>query len=330
MPPRDDGLTAVPGVRVGHWSDPDAATGCTAILLEDGAVAGVAVRGPYPASRDLAFLAPTATAVDVHAVLLTGGSVFGMDAVGGVIRYLEERGRGARVGAFVTPRVPAVGIFDLDLGRSDVRPDAESGYAACEAATDTHVPTGTVGAGTGAQVGKLLGARRAMKGGFGTASVDLGDGVAVAAGAVTNAIGSVHDPGSGAVIAGPLTDDGVVDSLQATLADGYRSPRWMRGANTTLAVVATNATLTGVEATRLAEQAHDGLAMAVRPLHTEYDGDAVVCVSTRPPAGEVDPVRLGSAAVSAVARAVVDSVRRAESIHGVPAVRDLDARREAA
>ena len=300
-------LTDVPGIRVGHWTDREAGTGCTVVLCEQGATAGVDVRGAAPGTRETDLLRPGSLVERVHAVLLSGGSAFGLDAAGGVMRYLEERGVGFPTPAGPVPIVPAAVLFDLGVGRADVRPDAAAGYAACLAASTT-VAEGSLGAGTGATVAKGAGLAGAVKGGIGTASRVLPGGAVLAALVAVNAVGSVHDPATGAVLASPR-------------AAGGGDPLVFAGANTTLAVVATTAPLDVAAASRLASVAHDGLALAIRPAHTVYDGDTVFALSL-PPAGAtppVQPVVLGAAAGEVVAAAIVRAVRLATGLHGVPA-----------
>jgi L-aminopeptidase/D-esterase-like protein len=303
----DGALTDVPGIRVGHWTDREAGTGCTVVLCERGATAGVDVRGAAPGTRETDLLRPASLVEEVHAVLLSGGSAFGLDAAGGVMCYLEERGIGFRTPAGPVPIVPAAVLFDLGLGRADVRPDAAAGYAACLAASTT-VAEGSLGAGTGATVAKAAGLAGAVKGGIGTASRVLPGGAIIAALVAVNSVGSVHDPATGAVLAGPR-------------AAGGSGPLVFAGANTTLAVVATTAALGKAAANRLATVAHDGLALAIRPAHTAYDGDTVFALSLPPTDGAppVQPVILDAAAGEVVAAAIVRAVRLAAGLHGVPA-----------
>jgi L-aminopeptidase/D-esterase-like protein len=336
-PPR--GLTDIPGLLVGHWTDRAAGTGCTAILCPAGAVAGVDVRGGAPGSRELALLDPTCLVERVHGVLLAGGSAYGLAAADGVMRWLEEHGYGFDVGVGKVPIVPAAILFDLPIGRPDVRPDAAAGYAACVAASAGPVPEGSVGAGTGATIGKLLGPKQATKGGLGTASRRYGDGLIVAALAVVNALGDVVDPANGRILAGARLPDGraFADSLQVAAARlNLASPRaWSRSmaeaappalTNTTLAVVATNARLTKAGATKMAQMAHDGLARTIRPAHTMLDGDLVFALAlgdATQPAPHGDAGLLGALAAEVVSDAIVRAVQTAEGLHGVPAARDL-------
>ena len=277
-------LTDVPGIQVGHWTNLEAATGCTVVLCTQGAVAGVDVRGGAPGTRETDLLDPLCVVERVHAVLLGGGSAFGLAAADGVMQWLEERGIGYNVGVAKVPIVPAAILFDLGLGSASVRPTAASGYAACKAANDGAVAQGNVGAGAGATVGKLLGPLRAMKGGLGCASRQIEGGVIVAALVAVNAVGNIVDPQTGQVIAGARAVNGngfVADP--ALLSHSASSIAEMAaGMNTTLAVVATNAALGKAGATKVAQMAHDGLARAIRPVHTHFDGDTVFALSLGP------------------------------------------------
>ena len=317
-------LTDVRGLSVGHWTDREAATGCTVVLCDgDGAVAGVDVRGSAPGTRETDLLDPVNAVQRIHAVLIGGGSAFGLDACGGVMRWLEVRGRGVAVGALRVPLVCAAVLFDLPVGRADVRPDAAAGEAACDAASTAAVPQGSVGAGTGATVGKMLGFERATKSGLGSASLRLAGGVTVAALVAVNAAGDVIDPASGTVLAGPRLPGG-----------GFaRTSDWLRehaaaigiGANTTLAVVATDAVLTKPEATKMAQMAHDGLARTIDPVHTTLDGDTVFALATGAAGAPADVTTIGAAAATALAQAVLAAVRTATGLAGLPSASDLAA-----
>jgi len=301
-------LTAVPGIRVGHWTDLEAGTGCTVVLCEQAVAVGVDVRGAAPATRETDLLRPGSLVGRAHAILLTGGSAFGLDAATGVMHFLEERGIGLPTHASRVPIVSAAALFDLGFGRADVRPDAAAGYAACLTASDGTVVEGCVGAGTGATVAKQRGAAGAIKGGIGSAAQALEDGTLVAALVAVNAVGGVYEASSGRAVATPRSG-----------ADGHVSQ--LVGTNTTIGVIATTARLDIAGAARLATLGHDGLALAIRPAHTLYDGDTLFAVSM--PSGEapekLDFVALGQAAASVVAEAIVRGVRAATSLHGVPA-----------
>ncbi|MDI3327882.1 MAG: P1 family peptidase [Alicyclobacillaceae bacterium] len=298
----------VRGVKVGHAADFRARTGCTVVLSPEGAVGGVDVRGSAPGTRETDVLHPVNLVDTVHAVVLTGGSAYGLAAADGVMRYLEERGYGLDVGVGKVPIVPAAVLFDLAVGDGRRRPDAGMGYAACEAARE--VPErGSVGAGTGATVGKVLGHSRAMSGGIGTAAVRLPGGLVVGAVVAVNALGHVQDPLTGRILAGPLGEDGrPVDALLA-MAAARRRPPFLPGTNTTIGVVVTNARLTKPGANKVAAMAHDGLARVIRPAHTLYDGDTLFVLATGEIPAEVDLV--GGWAAEAVAEAILDGVRQA-------------------
>lgn len=333
----DRGLTDVPGLLVGHYTDLDAGTGCTVILTPQGAVAGVDVRGGAPGTRETDLLNPTCLVDRVHGIMLAGGSAFGLAAADGAMRWLEEQGYGFNVGVTRVPIVPAAILFDLIVGRADVRPDAAAGYAACANAGAGPVVEGCVGAATGATLGKVRGVDRAMKGGLGTAAHHQEGGLIVAALAAVNAWGSVVDPATGRVIAGPRDDAGeLIDPPPLDdLLNAAAPPAWSRrdvpaddpGAlttNTTLAVVATNAALTKAQATKVAQMAHDGLARTIRPVHTPRDGDVVFALSQGEMAADVGLV--GALAAEAVAAAVVRGVWAATSLYGLPAARDVTPR----
>jgi L-aminopeptidase/D-esterase-like protein len=340
-------LTDVAGLTVGHYTDAEAATGCTVVLCgEEGAVAGVDVRGAAPGTRETDLLSPVNLIERVHAVLLTGGSAFGLDAAGGVMSWLEERHLGCEIGACRVPLVCAAVLFDLAVGRADVRPDAAAGHAACEVASTAAVQRGSVGAGTGATVGKLQGMARATKGGLGSASTRLGDGVVVAALVALNAGGNILAP-DGRIVAGVRDPSGGFVDGTAWLAENGLYERARRrgvprsgggtapgddespselpavGGNTTLAVVATDAVLTKTGVTKVAQMAHDGLARAIDPVHTMYDGDTVFALATGEAGRIADVSVVGAVAARVVSAAVVDAVRSATGLAGVPAIAEL-------
>ena len=317
-------LTDVPGIRVGHATDPVGLTGCTVVLCEEGAIGGVDQRGGAPGTRETDLMRPMHLVERVHAVLLTGGSAFGLAAADGVVRYLEERGVGFDTGVAKVPIVPAAVIFDLNLGDPTARPDAAMGYAACQAATDGPVPEGNVGAGTGASAGKLLGITRAMKTGIGSTAVRLGDGLVVAALMVVNPFGNVVDPRSGLILAGvrPPEMERPADPLllmQFFYEKGLLRPS--PATNTVIGVVATNARLSKEEVNKVAQMAQDGVARAVRPAHTMFDGDTLFALAT----GEkpVDVNVVGAFAAEVVAQAIARAAKTAQSTGGLPAYRDL-------
>ncbi len=317
MPARFDAITDIPGIRVGHWTDRRAATGCTVILCEEGAMGGVDVRGGAPGTRETDLLRPGTLVQEVHAVLLTGGSAWGLDAATGVMRYLEERGKGVPYGAGRVPIVVGAVIYDLAIGRYDVRPAPAEGYRACRAARAGRVPEGSVGAGTGATVGKALGIERCLKGGVGTASESLPSGLVAGALAVVNAFGEIIDPTTGEVVAGPRSKGGGFASTAVALRQGGQTSAGP--VSTTLAVIATNARLTKEYACHLASVGHDGLARTTRPVHTMADGDVVFALATgRLEVTPEDYIALEAAAALAVERAVVRAVRWATGLAGVP------------
>lgn len=316
-------LTAVPGVKVGHVTLDARPTGCTVILTEAGAVAGVDVRGAAPGTRETDLLNPVNLVDRVHAIVLSGGSAFGLDAATGTMRWLEERGIGFDVRVAKVPIVPSAILFDLGVGDAKIRPTADCGYRAAAAATDAPVVEGSVGAGAGATVGKARGMARAMKSGVGSAAITLPSGLVVAALAAVNAFGDVIDPATARVVAGVRTEDGHGLADLRTLLRGGETPAPKIGENTTLVVVATNATLTKTQATKVAQMAHDGLARAIWPVHTPYDGDTVFALATGTRDGADDLLLVGVLAADAAAEAIVRAVRQATSLPGLPAARDL-------
>ena len=318
----EGGITAVEGIRVGHASDFDACTGCTVILCEAGAVAGVDVRGWASGTRELDALAPQHLVTEIHGLLLAGGSAFGLEAAAGVMRYLEERGIGFDVGVTRVPIVPGAILFDLGIGDFRVRPDAAMGYRACEAAVRGKVEEGSVGVGTGATVGKLFGVRHAMKGGVGTASIELKGGLRVGALAAVNAFGDVRDRATGAILAGARDPDtGKLADTVAQMKQG-RSRRTFYVQSTTLAVIATNARLTKAEAILVARMGQGGLTRMIAPVHTAFDGDVLFALATGDVEGDVNLV--GQAGAETVAEAVLRAVKTATSLGGIPAYREFN------
>ncbi len=311
-------ITDVAGVQVGHFTDPRRPTGCSVVLTKNGAVAAVDVRGAAPGTRETDLLDPSNTVERVHAIALCGGSAFGLDAASGVMRWLDERQIGLETGFGRVPIVPAAVLFDLPLVRPGddpaVRPDAAAGYAACQAASSAPPAEGNVGAGAGACVGKLFGLPRSMKSGIGSASVRVGPWV-VGALIACNAVGDVIDPSSGAVIAGARTADGLalLNTQQALLA-GAPSQRPLAGTNTTIGVVATNATLSKAQAKRLAMSAHDGLARSIRPAHTTLDGDTLFALASGAETSTPDMLLLSVMAAHATALATVRAAMQARGM----------------
>ncbi len=309
-----DSITRVPGIEVGHFTDPRRPTGCTVILTRAGAVAGVDVRGAAPGTRETDLLHPSNLVDQVHAVLLAGGSAWGLDAASGVMRWLEENGVGLQVPYGLIPIVPAAVLFDLPVGDASVRPDATAGYAACAAASRARPLEGNVGAGAGALVGKLYGIHRAMKGGIGSASITV-DGVTVGAIVACNALGDVVDPNTGAVIAGARTEDGQrLLNIRQAILNGEPPKPLLAGTNTTIGVVATDAILTKAQAHRLAQVSHDGLARAINPVHTMSDGDAMFALGTGASGKPAAMMVLATLAAEVTARAIVRAVRAARGV----------------
>lgn len=326
--PSAGGLTAVNGLLVGHYTLTQRPTGCTVVLAPKGAVAGVDVRGSAPGTRETDLLNPINNVQMVHGILLAGGSAFGLDAAGGVMRWLEEHNIGFDMRVVRVPIVPAAVIYDLGVGDPKIRPDAECGYKAATSASAGPVAEGNVGAGAGATVGKLFGGSRAMKGGVGTASITLPDGLTVSAIVVVNAVGDVIDPATGAVVAGVRGTDGhSLGDARRLIRAGATRPGVRNGENTTIGVVATNATLTKAQATKVAQMAHDGMARAISPSHTMIDGDTIFSLATGERAEQADVTTIGALAADMLAEAIVRAVKSATGIPGYPAVRDLGASR---
>jgi len=313
------GLTDIPGIRVGHVSDYGALTGCTAILCEEGAVGGVDIRGSASGTEETPTLDPGHVADRVHGILLAGGSAFGLEAASGVRRYLARRGVGFAFGGEHIPIVAAAILFDLEVGKSNAHPNLAMGEAAAAAATADAVAEGAVGAGTGASVGHILGIGHAMKSGIGSATVEMDRGVLVSALVAVNAWGDVRDPASGKIVAGTRREPGSRDFLDsASYLKHHSAPAGATAAtkNTTLAVVATNARLTKLQARKLAELGSLGMARAISPVNATVDGDIVFALSHGALAAEVDS--LGVAAAEAVAEAIVRAVQHARGMGGLP------------
>ena len=321
-------ITRVAGIEVGHFTDTRRPTGCTVVMAREGAVAGVDVRGAAPGTRETDLLHPSNLVDKVHAIMLAGGSAWGLEAATGAVRWLEERGVGLDVAVGRLPIVPAAVLFDLLVGDMRIRPDAAAGYAACAAASSADPAEGNVGAGAGAVVGKVFGIQHAMKGGVGTASVTV-DGVTVGALIACNALGDVIDPDTAQVMAGARTDDGqgMRDTRRALLRGQPPQPL-LAGTNTTIGVVATDAILTKVQAHRLAIAAHDGLARSINPVHTMSDGDTLFSLGTGRAGKSLGMMVLATMAAEATARATVRAVQAARSVTTadglyLPAMADL-------
>ena len=322
-------LTRLQGVLVGHHSLGERPTGCTVVICPDGTVGGVEVRGAAPGTRETDLLAPYNTVPHVHAVLLSGGSAFGLDAASGVMKWLEQHGHGFPVGPVRVPIVPAAVIFDLGVGEPRIRPDLTSGWMACEAASSAPVSLGNVGAGSGATVGKVFGPHLAMKGGIGSAALTVG-GVTVAALVVVNALGDVVNPKNGRILAGARTTASGL-TLQDTvnsLVQGASTGALSTGGNTTIGVLATDAVLSKSQAHRLAQMGHNGLAQTIRPVHTPWDGDTLFALATGKSGVPADMMLLSTLATEVTALAVLSAVASAESLRLTsgewwPSARDL-------
>ncbi len=325
-----DAITDVPDIRVGHAQNDEALTGVTVILCTPGAVAGMDQRGGAASTRQTDGLYPMRLVQQVHAIVFSGGSAFGLDSASGVVRWLEERGIGFQTRAARVPIVPTAILYDLGLGKMDVRPDAAMGYAACEAASDGPVAEGNVGAGCGATVGKIYGIRQAMKSGLGTASLDLGSGLVLGALVVVNAFGDVIDPNTAQILAGARKPGHDQDALR--LADTMAVMKSLAGQtimgfadrpveNTVIGVVAVNADLNKEDINKVAQMAHDGLARTIRPAHTMFDGDTLFALATGNLRADVNII--GAFAAEVVARAIVRAVLAAQPACGLPAASSL-------
>jgi L-aminopeptidase/D-esterase-like protein len=312
------GLTDISGIRVGHVSDFQAITGCTAILCEGGAVGGVDIRGSASGTEETPTLHPLHIDPVVHGILLAGGSAFGLEAASGVRRYLERRGAGVITPAAKVPIVPAAILYDLGIGKANIRPTAAMGEAAASAASASAVPEGSVGAGTGATVGKTLGFAQAMKGGIGSYTVTLPEGVMVASLVAVNALGDVRDPSTGKIVAGARKSPQSREFADSEQVLKQKPPAALVRGNTTLAVVATNARLTKVEANKLAQFASLGVARAIYPVNTTNDGDITFALALGENRADINV--LGIAAAEAVVGAILRAVRLAKSLGGIPSL----------
>ncbi len=317
-------ITSVAGLEAGHYTDTTHGTGCTVFICREGAVGGVDVRGGSPGTRETDLLRPVHRVDRIHAIVLSGGSAFGLDAASGVVGYLAERGIGFEVGPAIVPIVPAAILFDLALLSSDVRPGPQEGRAACLAASVEPMEEGSVGAGTGATVAKARGIEAAVKSGIGTSSIRLPGGQVVAAAVAVNAYGGVFDYRSGLLVAGPRRNDGpgFDDPVKLALEDGY-GDEGASLANTTIGLVATDAALDREGANYLASVSHDGLALSIRPCHTIRDGDTMFALATGNNRQPADLTQLGVAAVEVTAQAVLRAVQAATGLGGIPSVSEL-------
>lgn len=310
-------FTDIEGIKVGHAQDVEAGTGCTVIICEEGATAGVDVRGGSPGTRETDLLDPQNLVDKVHAVMLSGGSAFGLDAASGAMKYLEERDIGFDVQVTKVPIVCSAVLFDLVVGDHRVRPDLEMGYEACVNATNMECPNGNVGAGTGATVGKFLGIERAMKGGLGSYAIQVGD-LKVGAIVAVNALGDIIDPETGEILAGLLDEDGkALIGTEDTMAIKYNEKKNIFSGNTTIGVVATNGIFTKSQMNKLASMSHNGYARSMRPAHSIFDGDTIFTMATGKVEADINVV--GFLAARTMERAVVNAVKSAESAYGFKA-----------
>ena len=325
-------ITDIPGIKVGHAQNLEAITGCTIVLCEGGAVGGVDQRGGGPGSRELALLDPVNSIQQIHGVMLSGGSAFGLDAAGGALQYLEEKDIGYQTQVARVPIVPSAILFDLNIGAAHTRPDKQMGYQACLNASDQPPAQGSVGAGTGATVGKLLGLGQATKGGIGTASMEIGGGLIVGAIVAVNAIGDVIDPENNQIIAGtrslkkgPISiggDEIFADSLAILRSLVGRTLLGLASkANTVIGVVATNARFDKAQTNKLAQMAQNGVVRTIRPAHTMHDGDTIFSMATGEKKGDLNIV--GAFAAQVMAQAVLNAVKHASSLGGVPSIDEL-------
>lgn len=331
MKQNNNTITDVPGIKVGHIQNLEALTGCTVILTEAGATGGVDQRGGAPGTRETDALRPMHLVEKVHGVILSGGSAFGLDTASGVMKYLEEKNIGVNTGFGKVPIVPSAILFDLGIGKSMIRPDAQMGYEACQIATDNNCEQGNVGAGTGATVGKILGMKQAMKSGVGTASMEIGNGVIIGAIIAVNAFGDIVTPIGGEILAGARSmRSGLIkigspgrfaDTMRVlkTLA-GRSIMRFASKQNTVIGVVGTNAVLTKNEANKVAQMAHNGLAMTIRPAHTMFDGDTIFALATN--RRKIDANIVGAFASEVVSKAIINGIMAAQSIPGFPAANE--------
>jgi len=318
-------LTAVPGIKVGHHTLTERPTGCTVILVDgDGAAGGVSQRGGAPGTRETDLLDPSNMVDKVNAVVLAGGSAFGLDAATGTVKWLEEHNIGWPTGVARVPIVPAAILFDLPVGgQPKIRPTADCGYRAAAAASTSPVGEGTIGAGAGATVGKSGGGGRSMKAGVGSYSITLPNGLSVGAIVAVNAVGDIIDPDTGRIVAGVRNPDGTFADARKILRSGQAGQAPRPGENTTIGLVATNARLTKTQAQRMALMADDGFARAIFPSHTVGDGDTVFALATGQWAGEVNLTQIGALAADVMARAIVRAATEATGLPNIPAARDL-------
>lgn len=323
-------ITAIKGIRVGHYTDTESLKGCTVVRFKtEGVTAAVDVRGSAPGTRETDLLDPVNLVNKIHAIVLAGGSAYGLDAASGVMACLERENIGFPVGeGIVVPIVPAAVLFDLDIGNPKIRPSAKWGFQACQKADHSPVKMGNVGAGTGATVGKLLGKNRAMKSGLGSSLIHLPGGVLVGALVAVNALGDVIESDKGGIIAGIRGDKvGSFQSSVKVILD-QKAEDIFPGTNTTIGIVATNIPLDKSQLKKVAQMAHDGMARVISPAHTMYDGDTIFAVSVPAQKGvprdaSADTVNLaGTAAAEVMAKAIINAVQQATSVNGYPAASD--------
>jgi L-aminopeptidase/D-esterase-like protein len=327
LPEAAKGLTAVEGLKVGHFTLSERPTGCTVVLTPEGTTGGVDVRGGAPGTRETDLLNPVNSVQIVNAIVLSGGSAYGLDTASGVMRWLDEHNIGYPIAGTVVPIVPAAILMDLGFGgQPKIRPTADCGYKAAQAATDGPVAEGNVGAGAGATIGKSGGPGRSMKAGIGSAAIVMPNGLVVAAIVAVNAVGDVINPATGQVIAGVRTQDGksLADARKLLRSGASMAQRPARaGENTTIGIVATNAKLTKVQAEKVAQMAHDGYGRAISPVHTPGDGDTIFSLATGKFSGEANYGLIGALAAEVMADAIVRAATQATSSGGLPAARDL-------
>jgi L-aminopeptidase/D-esterase-like protein len=317
-------LTSIEGVRVGQHTLVERPTGCTVVLFDGEAVGGVSQRGAAPGTRETDLLNPNNMVDRINAIVLSGGSAYGLDAANGTVRWLDEHNMGWDARVARVPMVPSAVLIDLWVGgKPSIRPGADCGYRAAAAANGAPVQEGSVGAGAGATVGKMTGREHAMKGGVGSAAIAMPNGLRVAAIVAVNALGDIVDPGTGAVVAGARNDDGSLADVRTLLRSGAAVQRATVGENTTIAVIATNARLTKTEVNRVASMADDGIARTIVPAHTTADGDTVFAVATGAWPGNADITTIGALAADVLADAIVRAATQATSVAGIPAARDL-------
>ena len=325
-------ITDVPGILVGHAQNLEALTGCTVIICKDGATGGVDQRGGAPGTRETDALRPMHLVDKIHAIVLSGGSAFGLDAASGVMKFLEENECGFDTGFAKVPIVSSAVLFDLGIGDPNIRPDKNMGYEACLNANSNIIATGNVGAGTGATVGKIFGQTQSMKSGIGSASINLGNGVIVGAMMAVNALGDIIDPSNGKILAGARTikkgpinigDEGYFANTMNVMKSfvGRKSIEFASNQNTMIGVVATNAKLTKDEINKVAQMAQDGIANTVKPAHTMFDGDTIFAMATNKKRADVNIV--GAFAAEAVSMAIIDGINSSTPINGIPSFNNL-------